>query len=279
MAGEHEIDTGSGIRSWLKRPVVWLGGIVVAALGVAITNALVPWFSSLIDRATERGAPITVVDAQPYQSDEAGGTVAFPSGTEFDPGALTEVNAAEDRFAYLLERGGSPVGTAFVRILVEGDRSDPVRIVDAGLDLDCGEPLDGTLFLDPPAGAEESIRLDFDLDDDDPEATRRGDDGRPVQFFPEQTISLAEDEQVPLVVTATTREQACDFRVRFTVLSGGDETTVVVPDAAEPPFRVSALRPESEYGTVFLGGVTCGAGEFVRASEEYFATGVEPGCQ
>jgi hypothetical protein len=272
-------DDRGGIRSWLKRPVVWLGGIVVAALGVALTNALVPWFTSLIDRATERGSPVEVVDAQPYQSDEAGASVAFPADVELGDDALAEVNAMEDRFTHLLARGGSPVGAAFTRILLEGARSDTVRIVDAGIERDCGEPLDGSLFLDPPAGADDSIRLDFDLDEADPEATRRGDDGQPAQFFPAQTISLAEGEQVPLVVTASTQEQSCAFRVRFTVLSGGDETTVVVPDAAEPPFRVTASLPETEYDAVFLGGVACGAGEFVRASEEYFTTGVEPACQ
>ena len=280
MAGEHSGEpSGGGIRSWVKKPVVWLGGIVVAALGIAITNALVPWFSGLIDQVGERGEVVTVVAAEPYQSDEAGGTVAFPAGVEFDDAELAQVNAASDRFTLLLGQGASPVGRAYVSILLEGNRSDTVRIVDAEVERECTEPLDGSLFLDPPGGAEEAIRLDFDLDADDPIATATGSDGRPAQFFPAQTISLAEDEQVALVVTAGTDEQSCDFRVRFTVLHGGDETTVVVPDVAEPPFRVTAPVSEAEYETVFLGGVACGVGEFVRASEEYFATGVEPACQ
>ena len=280
MAGEHSDESpGGGIRSWLKKPVVWLGGIVVAALGIAITNALVPWFGGLIDRATERGDVVTVVDAQPYRSDEVGGTVAFPPDRSFDEADLAQINASDDRFAYLVDAGASPVGRAFVRILLEGNRSDGVRIVDAGIDRDCAEPLDGSLFVEPPGGAEESIRLDFDLDADDPVATTEGGDGQPAQFFPAQTISLAEDEQVPLIVTAATTEQSCEFRVRFTVLHGDDETSVLVPDAAEPPFRVTAQIDERAYDSVFLGGVACGGGDFVRASEEYFATGIEPACQ
>ena len=67
--------------------------------------------------------------------------------------------------------------------------------------------------------------------------------------------------------------------MRFTVLHGDDETTVLVPDAAEPPFRVTAQIDERAYDSVFLGGVACGGGDFVRASDEYFATGIEPACQ
>ncbi|WP_173923358.1 hypothetical protein [Agromyces sp. Marseille-P2726] len=279
MAGEHESGTGSrDIRSWLKKPVVWFGGIVVAALGVAITNALVPRFGEMIGRVTQGGDVVIVREAQPVKSEE-GGTVAFSTDVEMDAVDLGQVNASTDRFAHLLDLGASPVGTSFALVVLEGNRSDTVRIVDADIERDCSEPLDGSLFLDPPAGADDSLRLDFDLDAPDPVATRRSNEtGEPVQVFPAETISLAPEEQVSLVVTGSTSQQSCDFRVRFTVLHGDARSSILVPDASEPPFRVTARLEESAYQSVYLGGVACGVGEFVLASETYFATGTEPAC-
>jgi hypothetical protein len=280
MAGEHESGTrSSDIRSWLKRPIVWFGGIVVAALGVAITNALVPWFSGMIGRVTQGGDVVTVLEAQTVKSEE-GGTVAFSSDVEIDAADLAQVNASTDHFAHLLDLGASPVGRSFALVVLEGNRSDTVRIVDADIERDCSDPLDGTLFLDPPAGADDSLRLDFDLDAADPTATRRNSEtGEHEQVFPAETISLAPEEQVSLVVTAGTRRQSCDFRVRFTILHGDVRSSILVPGSSETPFRVTAQLEESAYESVYLGGVACGAGEFVLASDAYFETGTEPACE
>lgn len=264
-------------RSWLRRPVVWLGGIVVAALGIAITNALVPAFSSFIGSFTEQGAPIDVIDATPFRSDEAGGSMVFASGAAFTGDDLAELNTADDRFAWFIERGGVPLETAFVRLVLEGNRADAVRIVDADVDSNCSAPLDGRIFLDPPAGGDPSIRLDFDLDRQDPAPTYRAEDGSIAQYFPAQTISLADNEQVTLVVTASTQEQYCTFAVVLSVLEGDRTTEVRIPEAGARPFAVTARLDETEYDEVYLGGVICSNG-FVRAGDAYFSGDTDRMC-
>lgn len=264
-------------RSWLRRPIVWLGGIVVAALGIAITNALVPAFSSFIGSFTEQGPPIDVIDATPFKSDEAGGSMVFASGAVFTGDDLAELNTADDRFAWFIERGGVPLETAFVRLVLEGNRADAVRIVDADVESNCSAPLDGTIFLDPPAGGDQSIRLDFDLDAQDSAPTYRAEDGSTAQYFPAQTISLANEEQVTLVVTASTREQHCTFAVVLSVLEGDRTTEVRIPEAGARPFAVTARLDETEYDEVYLGGVICSNG-FVRAGDAYFSGDTDRMC-
>jgi hypothetical protein len=264
-------------RSWLRRPLVWFGGIVVAALGVAITNALVPTFGSFIGSITEQGPPIDVIDATPFKSDEVGGSMVFADGGTVTAEDLAELNAADDQFAWLIHRGGVPLDAAFVRLVLEGNRTEAVRIIDAEVDRDCAAPLDGVIFLDPPAGADQSIRLNFDLDAQDPTATYRTEDGSTAQFFPAQTISLAEDEQLTLVVTASSREQYCTFAVVLSVLEGDRTTEVRIPEAGARPFAVTARLDDAQYEAVYLGGVICSDG-FVRAGDAYFSGDTDRMC-
>lgn len=262
--------SGGAGRALLRKPAVWFSGIVVAALGVTLTNALVPTFSGLLDPVLQRGPAIEVLDAATFRS-EAGESVVFPRGTTFTAADLAALNAQTDTAAWLEARGGSPPGTVFVRLVLAGNRTDPVRIIDVAPVARCTAPLDGVLFEDPPAGNDESIRIDFDLDTPGtPGRTHNGDGSVGGAFFPAHTISLGPGEQQVLIATATTRKQSCEIRFALTVLDGKDRTTVTVPEADQPGFRVTAALPESAYDAVYLGGVICLDG-FVRASPEYLA--------
>ena len=46
---------GPGRKQLALRAILWLGGIVVAALGIALTNALVPQFGRGINQITQSG--------------------------------------------------------------------------------------------------------------------------------------------------------------------------------------------------------------------------------
>ena len=60
---------GDRARSLARKPVVWLTGVVVAALGVTLTNAIVPTFNSLLDPILQRGPAVRVVDASTFRSE------------------------------------------------------------------------------------------------------------------------------------------------------------------------------------------------------------------
>ena len=260
----------AGARSLARKPVLWFTGIVVAALGVTLTNSLVPAFNRILGPVLERGPAVQVLDATTFRS-EAGESVVLPRGTTFTAADLTELNAQSDTAAWLEARGGSAPGTVFVQLVLAGNRKEPVRIVDLTPVATCSKPLDGLLFEDPPAGSDESVRIDFDLDARGSAGLTHNADGSVGgAFFPGHTISLAQGEQQVLIATATTKKQSCEVRFAMTVLDGGERTTIEVPAADQPGFRVTAPLPESAYQGVYLGGVICLDG-FVKASKEYLA--------
>lgn len=257
-------------RAFVRKPVVWLSGVVVAAAGVALTNALVPTFNSILDPITQRGPAVEVLDASTFRS-ETGESVVFARGTAFSDADLAELNAQTDTAAWLEARGGVAPGTVFTQLVLAGNRQDPVRIIDMVPQATCTEPLDGVLFEDPPAGSDESIRIDFDLDAPGAPGTTHAADGTTGgAFFPARTISLGQGEQQVLIATASTKRQSCEVRFALTVLDGSDRSTVLVPTEDQPAFRVTAALPEPAYEAVYLGGVIC-TGGFVKASQEYLA--------
>lgn len=266
----------SGERSWWKKPGAWIGGLFLAALTSAVMGQLTGVFDRLIDRVTETGAAVSVNSVNTFRSDATGSSVVFPAGTDFTTADLAELNAEQDSVAWLEGRGGVAVGTVYIQIALSGNRSAPVRITDISVSPTCGKPLDGLLFESPPAGADDSISVFFDLDDVDPTATLLGSDGKAEAYFPARTISLAEGEQQLVLVTATTQKQFCEFTVDLTVLEG--DSTVVqrisMPD--DTPFMVSASVPEREYESVYLGGVICPT--WVKAGAAYFDGDYEKAC-
>lgn len=253
--------------SWVRKPVVWAGGVVVAALGVALTNAVLPFFESILDPLTESGDAVRVLDAATYRSDQQGFSVVFPAGTSFSAADLAELNEQADPTTWLEARGGSAPSRVLVQLVLAGNRKEPVRIIDMEPVATCTAPLSGPYFEDPPAGGEDSIRIDFDLDRPRTPGMHDDGSGESGPFFPAHTISLAQDEQQVLIATASTERQSCDVRFRLTVLDGDERAEVQIPAAGEEPYRVSAQLPLSEYETVYVGGVICP--EFVQASREY----------
>jgi hypothetical protein len=254
----------------LRKPIVWLTGIVVAALGATLTNALVPTFNNLLDPILQQGPAIEVLDASTFRS-ELGESVVFARGTSFAATDLAELNAQADPTAWLESRGGVAPGTVFVQLVLAGNRKNPVRIIDMSPIAVCQEPLDGLLFEDPPAGNDESIRIDFDLDARGAAGTAHEADGTTgAPFFPGHTISLGPGEQQVLIATASTKKHSCEVRFALTVLDGSTRSTVQVPAADQPGFAVTAALPEDAYQAVYLGGVICLDG-FVKASKEYLA--------
>ena len=90
--------------------------------------------------------------------------MVFPRSAAFTDADLAELNAQADPTAWLENHGGVAPDTVFVQLVLAGNRKEAVRIIDLRPLATCAPPLDGVLFEDPPAGSDESIRIDFDLD-------------------------------------------------------------------------------------------------------------------
>lgn len=255
------------------RPILWLGGIVVAALGIALTNALVPQFGKGINQITQSGEAVSVDDVSIWR---IGSYLAFPF--EFSPDQIETLNEQEEQDQWLVDQGAVDMGSVEVRLALSGNRAETVRIVDMTPVSDCSQPpYSGALFVSPPAGGESITRLSFDLDDPNPVAkTTNVEDGtfEEEPYFANNTMSLKQDEQQVFIVTATTQLHLCSFELELSILEDGETRTQTIDDNGSP-FQVTARLPDRrQWGQVYLGGVLC-AGRYVAATESWLQSTAE----
>lgn len=264
-------------RPFWARPLFWLGGIVVAALGVALTNLLVEQFGEALEVVTETGQPVNVDFVG--VSEMSGRSVVLPSDVAVDSDDVDSVNlmSIEEREEWFRSQKAAHPSSLFLRLALSGNRSDPVRIMDITPVGTCEKPADaGTLFEDPPAGGEDSIRLSFDLDSQDPIAMVSEDvNGEWVDrpYFADHTVSLANGEQQIFTIELSTEIATCAVELELEVLEGKEIVTQRVTDGGDP-FRVTADLPRTAWKQVYVGGVSSCTGLFAPASETWLLEGV-----
>ncbi|MGM7669289.1 hypothetical protein [Microbacterium sp. A93] len=259
-------------KPFWKRPVTWIAGIVVAALGTVLTGTLGSFLEDNLPALPSTGDPVAVSRVSTYRSDLYGNGVAFPRGTTFGDAALADLNSmGAESTSWLEQRGGAALGSVFFQIVLTGNRTDGVRILGAEANAECGPPSDGLLFSSPPAGAEESIGLYFDLDSPNSRALSAADPSQP--YFPANSISLTDGESLVLLIEAHTDRQYCAFSIDLSVLDGERASVQQVTLPEGRPFEVTAFIEESRYEQVYLGGVICST--WVQANEAYFAGGLD----
>ena len=279
MSGEQLTSAGRGQeqeRPWWQRPTSWIGGIIAAAAAGTLTAALSGVFGGWLEQATQTGPAVSVDSVATYRSDATGDSVVFPEGTDFSEADLNELNSVEDDVAWLEARGGVAVSTVYISMALSGNRSDPVRITDITASTQCEEPLKGLRFENPPAGADDSISVSFNLDDANPTALFSNPEGDLESFFPARTISLMEGEQQVVLIDASTQEQYCEFAIELHVLEGDQTKVQEVRQADDTHFAVTASVPDSEYEDIYLGGVICPT--WVKAGPAYFDGDFENYC-
>jgi hypothetical protein len=90
-----------------------------------------------------------------------------------------------------------------IKLVLEGNRPAPIRILGMRPVKHCQEPLTGTFLLSPSAGADSSVRIGINLDEPRP-ITRKlqGGIGLKGDYFAEKTVSLKRGEQQTFQITA-----------------------------------------------------------------------------
>ncbi|WP_139184577.1 hypothetical protein [Arthrobacter sp. ok909] len=247
----------SNFRPW-KKPIAWLSGIVVAALGVAITNSLVPRFGQTIEGLAQTGDPVTVNNVHVNQS--GGLVVALPRDVQVADEDATSLSDSPDQLAWFESQGGALVGMENISITVTGNREGGVRIMDLTPVKKCSTPLDGTYFESPPAGGSPSLTLSMTMDDPRPQATTgsnpEGSAAKPQPYFVANTVSLAKGEQFVFVLDVGARKSFCTFELDISVLDGNTIHTQRI-DNNGVPFRITAALPHAGWRSAYLGGVDC----------------------
>lgn len=275
-------------KVWLK-PLVWVGGVATAVLTGVLVGTLSPLAQYILPPPSSHtsvtppsssapakpgGGPLTVRSEDPLNPDHTY-VWSFAHPLVLSTSQLSSINSkfSHDTTGnflrgYLYSLGGylqSPVET---QLVVENNRSHPIRIIDANVIKSCAAPLTGTVFYAQSQGADDSIGLGFDLDSDqtDAKAQERGEiSPSSPSYFTGHTVSIQPGAQQVFNMAAVTQFHSCTFQYVFTILDGPAKTYQTIGYGSKS-FRISALAPK--YSVDYEGGRTSPLpdGEFVRVN-------------
>jgi hypothetical protein len=250
-------------KRWWNRPgAKWAGSAIAAPVLVGVLVWLIqrPFTPSPIPtprpttpspKPTE--GPSVVVDLVRVERAKDAPTWVFPTALRLSDGELDQLNSmsrySDEQHQWLRQRGAVDPFDTDVKIVVRGNRDRSVRIIDMKVLPRCSAPLTGTLFDSPTAGSQESVRLGFDLDEDNPQArtvVNKSEWGG--GYFQRKTISLKRDEDITFQVLAKTLKHYCEFSLVLEILDGGTLIKQPIDDHGKP-FKVTALpTKQDKYG-------------------------------
>lgn len=245
---------------------------------------------------TRNGLPVKIAALQLEPGTAWGFTYVLAEKKTFEPDAIPTEHAIgyiTEYEAWARKQGAVDPKNVSVKLVLEGNRGKPVRIIDIRPLKRCKAPLSGTLLYYPPQGSDESVGIQFDLDRARPEPLVTGygkkDKGR--NYFSTHTVSLKLGEQQTFQINAETTRQYCEFTLQLTIVAD-DKTVTQTIDNNGKPFRVTALAkcsdvspcnemigvPFASYQALYVGGSqnTCINGAWTREDPTTY-TGLE-GC-
>lgn len=217
-----------------------------------------------------KGSPLRVTQVYyvPRRNDHS-----WVAATALDPAAVGPLNHSVERAGGVLSDAADPImraaggvdpSTSTVEVELEGNRPGPVRITDIRAVVQCRQPLDGTLFYNPPQGQSDTVKLGFDLDSPSPIAQyvkRGGGGGRYMTFygdyFADHKYTLNQGDQATFRLAASTDKRYCEYRYRFDLIVAGRPGSQIIDDSGQP-FKVSAeiIRPNDgcrPYKRLYIG--------------------------
>ena len=193
-------------QSGRKRVTLWFLGLVTVAITALVTTTFTNLgnvTSSFIgDLFSSTGLPVHIDSVRVIPLPAHGDSHAFANALVLSDTELSQLNLLRypSSYAWFVSRHAVDVGSTGTEIVIEGNRNHTVRITDMQPVVSCQSPLTGTLFFSPPAGAEMSTQLLFDLDNPNapPSYIMQDQNGNPTQgkdFFGTYTVSLKQGEQ------------------------------------------------------------------------------------
>jgi hypothetical protein len=214
--------------------------------------------STAVPLVTPKTPPLHVLSENPIELQELG-VWSFP-GFFVLPKNAPNVNDTAAVVQYMKAHGGYPASSV-TQLVVQNTRNYPIRILDMQVVKNCQQPLTGTLFYNPPQGADLSIEVGFDLDSTDPEAKLTRGPGITASlpdYFSRYTVSISPGAQEVFDIRSVTTKYSCTFRYEVTVLDGQHEVQQLIGDGNQP-FRISAVVgtsatiPFAKYRLVYIG--------------------------
>jgi hypothetical protein len=262
-----------GVNKRRKRTLAFVGAAlsafviaIVTAFGTGVGQDL---FSN-VTKSSPSGPPVKVAAVTVERTADQAGTYVFANDQAFPSSQLDALNQFEAGTSqydnWFRSKGAVDPDVSEIKLVVVGNRPEPVAITGMSVTRRCSPPLSGTLFYSPPAGAEMLVGVGFNLDSTDP-AAQNYDNGRlSGDYFGTHFISLHQGEIETFEITAFTKNY-CEFSLNLQTVDGSSTRTETVQDGSQP-FRVSALveNPNfgpgdlSHYHVLYVGGVADGSG-------------------
>jgi hypothetical protein len=274
----------------LRKPAVWVGGVLTAIL-IGVLTQLAQQMINSSSSATNSGgqSPKPQPSARRSDATSAVPTSAVRSPVKIDSVSYSPSGAYGFSFAFRKKvalssrelesitgagsgqgnyeswarsHGGVDLSVSEIKLVVEGNSASLVRIINMQVVKQCQPPLSGTLFYSPGAAQDTSIKLGFNLDELVSVARTYRDSVFGSSYFDNKTVSLKRGEQEVFQIRAETKRYYCQFELRLTIVVDGKTVNETVDDHGQP-FRVTASLvanpgvkdPYSAYKAAYLGGV------------------------
>jgi len=288
-----------------RRTALWAGGLGTAvATGVLVniltiqaqrvappptpssapSTVITPQHSSPV-RASSKpspassGPPLAVLSEDPLNIDQmvvwVFPTEYLPSKNQLDYLNSLLRNPGPDMrpefTQWFYSRGAFESGGTSTQLVVQNNRSYPVRIIDMSVIKDCQSPLEGTLFFGAGGAVDPTVGLGFNLDSSDTEAERAqgfGVNYWQPDYFTHYTISIQPGAQQVFDLWAVTSKYSCSYEYEVTILDGSRKVNQIIEDGNQP-FRATALTilpGRSNYKAMYLFGPGTKNGEMIRAN-------------
>jgi hypothetical protein len=239
---------------------------IVTAFGTGVGQDL---FSN-VSKSAPSGPPVKVAAVTVERTADQSGTYVFAKDQTFSSAQLHTLNQLEGGSSqydnWFRSRGAVDPDVSEIKLVVVGNRPEPVAITGMSVTKRCGPPLSGTLFYSPPAGAQMLVGVGFNLDSTNSSAQNFNNGQLSGDYFGSHFISLHEGEIETFEITAVTKNY-CDFSLNLQTVDGSSSQNETIRNGSQP-FRVTALvqNPSfgpgdlSHYHVLYVGGVATGAG-------------------
>lgn len=246
--------------------------LVVLLSGVALTCAS-PAAAAASSAQAPPGSSVRIDDAKVVRLGSQGEEYAFAEPLSWSQAQVDSINAAqgvgsEAMQGVMRSLGGVDPDVEHISLVLEGATSAGVEITNMGVIKDqCGPPLDGGFFESPAAGSGTNVNINFDLDKAVVIAESPNEDGTYSEFFKTHSVSLAQGEQVPFLISVSSQSQYCQFRLVITVVDSSGSNSQVI-DNAGGEFSVTGKLYDTtpgigsfhRYKSLYIGGVASNDG-------------------
>ncbi|GAB3227670.1 hypothetical protein GCM10027447_19060 [Glycomyces halotolerans] len=265
----------SRIKSLLAKPLVWVLGLLLAAIAAFLGDYLTQFLGDRVREATTD--PVFVYDVQQIDppTRDLAGYVVPGSHTDLDAVSWGENGTATDGGApdpaWVQENGGAAAGWGAWEVVLETKRDTMITIVDIrAQNIECTEPAGGTHFIFATQGEGEPTNLGISIDrpapefkilpedwyllsDSDPDAAMASF----ASYGDGANITLEPGEQHVIRFYAHAAERSCTWQVALEYAADGQYRTAVLEPNDEHRFALAALLPVGEYETVVIPFTYC----------------------